>query len=111
MSRKLRRLEDAGTLTNHATALDAVGAGFDPAARAIDDGMDHLNIRLEDPRRDGRHVLTDTAGFLRLTTAEDVIATDLTLTANFATSIHSNYSNSCESRKQYPNRAPCARAK
>jgi hypothetical protein len=56
----------------------------------IDDGADHLDIRPEDPRRDGCHVLTDTAGFLRLTTAEDVIAADLTLTANFATSRHSS---------------------
>ena len=37
--------------------------------------MNHLDIRLEYPRRDRRHVLTDTAGFLRLTTAEDVIVT------------------------------------
>jgi hypothetical protein len=85
-------LENAGTLADDATAFDAVGASFDPATHAIDDGMDYLDIRLEDPRRDSCHVLTDTAGFLRLTTAEDVIATDLTLTANFATSRHSNYS-------------------
>jgi hypothetical protein len=56
----------------------------------IDDGADHLDIRLEYPGRDGCHVLTDTTGFLRLTTAEDVIATDLTFTANFATSRHSS---------------------
>jgi hypothetical protein len=85
-------LKHARTLPHHATAFDAVGAGFDPAAHTIDNGMDHLDIRFEDPRRDGRHVLTDTAGFLRLTTAEDVIPAHLALTANFATSRHSNYS-------------------
>jgi hypothetical protein len=85
-------LEYARTLPHYATALDTVGAGFDPAADAIDNGMDHLDIRLEDPRRDGCHVLTDTAGFLRLTAAEDVIPAHLALTANFATSRHSNYS-------------------
>jgi hypothetical protein len=47
--------------------------------------MDHLDVRLEDPRRDRRYVLADTAGFLRLTAAEDVIAADLALTANFTT--------------------------
>jgi hypothetical protein len=85
-------LEDTRTLANHATALDAVGAGFDPATHTIDNGMNHLDIRLEDSWRDGCHVLTDTAGFLRLTTAEDMIAADLTLATNFATSRHSNYS-------------------
>jgi hypothetical protein len=85
-------LKNAGTLLDHATALDAVGAGPDPAVHTIDDGADHLDIRLEYPGRDGCHVLTDTAGFLRLTTAEDVIAADLTLATNFTTSRHSNYS-------------------
>ena len=85
-------MEYAGTLPDDATALDAIGASLDPATYAVNNGMDHLDIRLEYPRRDGRHVLTDTAGFLRLTTAEDVIATDLTFATNFATSRHSNYS-------------------
>jgi hypothetical protein len=83
-------LKNAGTLLDHATALDAVGAGSDPAVHTIDDGADHLDIRLEYPGRDRRHVLTDTAGFLRLTAAEDMIAADLTLATNFATSRHSN---------------------
>jgi hypothetical protein len=83
---ELRRLQHAGRFADHATALDALGAGFDPATYAINDGVDDLYVWPEYPRRHGCDVLTDTARFLGLTAAEDMIPAHLALTANFATS-------------------------
>ena len=72
----------------NAAAFNALGAGFDLLVRLADQGVNHLEIGLEQAWRDGSHVLTDTAGFLRLTAPEDRISTNLTFTANFTTSRH-----------------------
>jgi hypothetical protein len=65
----LRGLDNPRAPSDDATALDAISAGFDPAGYAIDHGMDHLQVRHEDPRRHSRDVLTDAARLLRLTTS------------------------------------------
>ena len=94
---ELRRLKHARTLPDHAPALDAVGAGFDPAAHAVDDGVDHLNVWPEYSRCHRRDVLTDAARFLRLAAPQDVISTDLALATNFTTSRHDDLLHSyCE---------------
>jgi len=62
--RRLRRSQNA-------TTFDALSAGFDLLARLADNGMHDLQVRPEQARRDGSHVLTDAAGFLRLTTPQN----------------------------------------
>jgi hypothetical protein len=54
-----------------ATTADAGRAGLDSAGGAIDLGTHELQVWLKGPRRDGRHVLTDTALFLGLTATMD----------------------------------------
>jgi hypothetical protein len=84
----------------NATALDAIGANLDAPGSAVDHGADNLQVRFEQARRDGGHVLTDTACFLLLTTAENVIPARLALATNFTTSRHIVYSVRNASREQ-----------
>ena len=72
----------------NAAAFDALGAGFNLLVRLPNECMNHLEVGLEQAWRDGSHVLTDAAGFFRLTAPEDRISTNLTFTANFTTSRH-----------------------
>lgn len=71
-----------------ATALDAIGANLHTPGVAVDHGADDLQVRPKYARRDGSHVLADTACFLLLTTAKNVIPAHLAFTANFTTSRH-----------------------
>ena len=73
---------------NDPAALDAVGARLDFAMDAIYDGVDHLEVWLEQARRDRCHVLADTALFLGLTATENGVSARVALAANFTTSRH-----------------------
>ena len=46
-------------------------------------GVDDLQARFEQARRDGGYVLADTALFLGLTAPQDVVPADVALTTNF----------------------------
>jgi len=72
----------------HAAALDAVGADFDAAAGAVNDGVHHLEVRQKDPWCVGRDVLTNPALFLGLTAPMNRGAANLAFAANFTTSCH-----------------------
>jgi hypothetical protein len=73
---------------HNTTALDAIGAGFDPLRPAIHEGMGDLQVWPEQPWGDRRHVLTNTACFLGLTAAQDAIPAHLALATNITTSRH-----------------------
>ena len=75
-----------------AAALDAVRAGFDLATDAIHHGVNDLQVRLEQTRRHGGHVLADTALFLCLAAAQDVVPAHVALATNFTTSRHDDNS-------------------
>jgi hypothetical protein len=70
------------------SALDAIGAGFDLAVHAAHKGMNDLQVRFEQPWRNGGHVLANATLLLGLTATQDAVSADPALATYFTASRH-----------------------